>query len=119
MRYKKVILSILAFLFVILFHLQGYSQCSYEFKVSSKTEKTTGTIEVHMKVSGSFSIELYHEIGIDRNLVETKSGTGNEKIVFKGLSTQGGVYRVSLVVPSETNFLCKKKMSEEISFDIN
>jgi hypothetical protein len=118
MPYNKVVTSCLTFLIINLFFTQGYSQCTYEFKVSSRTEKAMGIIDVNIKVSGAFSIELYHEKGIERNLIQTKPGVGNEKITFEGLITQG-VYRVAIVVSSERDFLCKKKMSEEISFDIN
>jgi hypothetical protein len=94
-------------------------QCSYKFKISSKTELSAGTIEVDVKAKTAFSVELYSDIGIERKLVQTRTGSGNEKIIFKGLSIDRTVYRIAVVVPSENNFLCKKKMSEDIFFEIN
>lgn len=95
------------------------TQCSYEFKFNTKTELSAGTIEVDVRAKSGFSVELYNDSGVERTLVQTKTGSGNEKIIFKGLSTNRAVYRVAVLVPSENNFLCKKKMSEEIFFEIN
>lgn len=95
------------------------TQCSYEFKTSAKTELNTGIIEVHVKAKSGFSVELYTDSGIERILIQTKTGSGNEKIIFKGLPMDRAVYRVAIIVQSENNFLCKKKMSEEIFFETN
>ena len=99
--------------------LNAQTHCSYEFKISTKSELSAGTIEVHVKAKSGFSVELYSDSGVERTLVQTKTGSGNEKIIFKGLSTNRAVYRVAVLVPSENNFLCKKKMSEEIFFETN
>ena len=99
--------------------LNAQTHCSYEFKISTKSELSAGTIEVQVKAKTAFSVELYSEIGIERKLVQTRTGSGSEKIIFKGLSIDRTVYRIAVAVPSENNFLCKKKMSEEIFFEIN
>lgn len=111
--------SLLVFLSLAITEGFSQSQCTYTYKIVSKTVLGTGTIEVDVKANGTFNVELYSEQGIEKVLIHTKRGTGNEKIRFTGLSIKGNVYRLAVVLPNEKDFLCKKRMSEEISFDIN
>jgi hypothetical protein len=120
MTYRKVpTVSFLIVFLSLFFTSGGYSQCLYEFKVASKIESGGGTIEVEVKAKSAFTVELYSDHGLERKVIQAKKGSGNEKIVFNGLSTGEIIYRVAVVVPTESNFLCKKKMSEEIFFNRN
>jgi len=119
MTHQQVPIVSFLILLLSLFFTSSYSQCLYEFKVTSKIEPGGGTIEVEVKAKNAFTVELYSDQGLERKVIQTKKGSGNEKIVFNGLSTGEIIYRVAVVVPTESNFLCKKKMSEEIFFNSN
>lgn len=119
MEYSRLYVVCLLMLISTAF-LNAQSLCSYEFKTSSKTELNTGTIEVSVNAKTAFSVELHSYQGIEKEVIQTKTGVGKEKIVFNSLPiVNGRSYRVAVVVSEENNFLCKKKISEEIFFDIN
>jgi hypothetical protein len=119
MTNQRVLICSIIFFCLSLFSINSYAQCSYQFKISSKTVQGKGIIEVDMKGKSAFSVELYNYTGLEKALIQSKEGSGDEKISFKGLSTSGVIYRIAVVVPSENNFLCKKKMSDDIFFTIN
>ncbi len=115
---SRHIVYLFTFLFFGLTNVKA--QCTYEFKVYSKTELNTGTIEVQVNANSTFEVELFIYNGIEKKLLEKRVGSGNEKIYFKELSTNSNTsYRVAVIVPSENDFLCKKRMSDDIFFDVN
>jgi hypothetical protein len=96
----------------------GYSQCEVDLKTSHKSENGKGTIELRVKASDSYVIELLSYKGIERSTIQTKTGSGNGKFTFKDLATNRS-YQVSVSFPLQTEFLCRKKFTEEIFFEIN
>ena len=117
MTYPKL-LKLCALASLLLVSAVGYSQCPVKFKTSHSSDKGKGIIELEVKSSDSFVIELLSLKGIEKKVVQTKNGSGDGKFTFNDLATGNG-YQISISFPSKKEFLCKKKYSEEIFFEIN
>lgn len=85
--------------------------CNSSFTI--KGDKHTDFIEVNVNCSGSYKGELIAFKGIKKKIISHFSGSGNESFKFSGLD-KDNIYRVEVTFEDEQNFICRKKVSDDI-----
>lgn len=111
--------KLLFFLVLLALSHLGFSQCLSSVKVAQhKTEqsKLTNTkpgIDVSVKSKGRFTATLYKLNSLTEVEISSFAGVGNENFKFENLMSET-LYRVKVVFHDETEFLCRKKVSEDL-----
>lgn len=97
------------------------AQCNLNFEITKirPTVKNAhnGSIDVKISGEGSFVIKLFRVEKADD--IEVKSLVGNQPNTYTLSNVAQGRYLVTVEIPDENSFACRKRVSSEIELKSN
>jgi hypothetical protein len=108
--------SILFVFFTLCISTVCFAQCQSSVKVirAKKSTVNKGEVVVEIVSNGNYTGQLIYFKGIERIVVQNFSGQTTQRLQFKDLSAEL-VYRIEVQFKSENDFLCQKKILDDIS----